>query len=736
MPRKARQLSPAALLLAALLAALTGAPAIAQPSFELLDSGQWTFNKDCIARGDTLAAALTYGVQFWDLSDPAAPAPLGDYYALARKTTRIDWLEDLLALTTQDGWLQIVDAGDPGALVVASNTSGFGTTPDPLLQRRGGNRYCFVAGSTGLKCLDLANPAAPLLRGSLNGLGGSPRGLVARGDTLFVLAGGYGLHAVATNNVNSLALLDSEPLAAAQLLDIAVDGARLAVAAHDDGVFLLDAGDAADPVLVTQLIVDLGAGPLAVKGARIAGTLLFCAVDETGLVVYDISNLASPQLLGTDGGDWYSFDGLSLNGGRAYLNYWDGAAAGVQIFDLATPAAPLWLGSTAGFDYCRNVAVHSEPIGGTFVYTATGHQGVFAHELVGEELILRGQLPVINTWAVTARGSAVYIASANEGLSIGDFSDPEAPTELGSLYLGLCRDVQLSGDVAFVGVFGLGLAAVDVSDPANPVLLDQVNGGYQTVGVAISGTVAATADRAAGVNLWDISDPTDIRLLGTASTGGTPAIDVAFRNGDNLLYAAAGAVRVIDIANLQFPVQVGSFSGASEGVEIGPDGYLYVARDGAGVSAFDLSNPLLPTLVATYDTADNAHAVATAPGLAFVADHSALIAFRTGDATVAPSLPVPAALALAAHPNPFNPRTELVFSLPAPGRLRVEVFDLGGRRVARLAAGDVLAGEQRLRWDAEDDAGRGLPSGVYLARIELENAAGIAVGASKLVLIR
>ncbi len=654
----------------------------------------------------------------------------------ARKAIRIDWLEDLVALTTQDGWLQIVAAGDPAAPIAAASLVGFGTAADPLLQRRGSDRYCFVAGSTGLKCLDLADPAAPVLRGTLNSMTGSPRGLAARGDTLFVLAAGYGVHAVATGNVNALALLDSEPLAASQLLDIAVDGPRLAVAAQASGVFLLDAADAGNPVPVTQLLVDLGGGPLAVKGVRIAGSLLFCAVDETGLVVYDIDNLASPQLLGTDGGDWYSFEGLALDGDRAYLNTWDGSFAGVQIFDLGTPAAPPWLGSTPAFDYCRNVDVRSDPIEGTLVFTATGHQGVFAHELIGEDLVQRGQLPVLNTWAVAARGSAVYIAAANRGLVIGDFSDLDAPVELGSLNLGLCRDVKLSGNVAFVGVYGLGLAAVDISDPTQPQLLDQVSGGYQTVGLAINGSVVATADRAAGVNLWDVGDPTDIRFLGTVGTGGSNATDVAFRLGDNLLYAAAGSLRVIDISNLLAPFELASVSAAVQGLELGPDGFLYVARNGAGVSAFDLSNPALPALVANYDTADNALAVATAPGLAFVADNSALIAFRTGDATAAPATPLPAALALAAYPNPFNPRTELAFSLPGAGDLRVEVFDLGGRRVARIAAGPQAAGEQRLRWDGKDDAGRALPSGVYLARIEFTGAAASATGTSKLVLIR
>lgn len=722
--------------LALLLCVLAVSLADAQPSFTPLDSGQWTFNKDCIARGDTLVAALTYGVQIWDVGAPSAPLLMGDYYSQARKAIRIDWLENLIAVTTQDGWLQIVDASEPAAPALASSTTGFGVSADPLLQRRGGTRYAFVAGSTGLKALSLANPAAPVLLSTLTGLGGNPRGIAARGDTLFVLVSGYGLRVVNTANPSAPVILDGEPLGASQLLEVAVAGPRLAVAAQADGVYLFDVANAANPQLVTQLSVNLGGGALAVKGARVAGTQLFCAVDATGLVVYDIANLASPQLLGTDGGDWYTFDGLALDGERAYLNYWDGAAAGVQIFDIATPAAPTWLGSTEGFDYCRSVDIRHDPGGGDVVFTATGHMGVYAHELTGGQLQRRGQLPVLNTWGVTARGSLVYIASASEGFTIGDFSDLDAPSELGSLNLGLCRDVKVGGDVAYVAVYGEGLATVDISNPAQPLLLDQVSGGYQTVGLDVSGQIVATADRSAGVNLWNVGDPTDIQFLGTAIAGGTAVTDVAFRRGDNLLYAAAGAVRVLDFAYPQLPIEVGSFSAASLGLALGPDGYLYVARSGAGVSAFSLANPLAPVSVASYDTADNAMAVATAPGLACVADYSAVIALRTGESTAAPATPLPAALALAAHPNPFNPRTELVFTLPAAGHLRVEIFDLAGRRLVQIAAGETAAGPQRLAWDGKNEAGRALPSGIYLARVALTSREQTAFGTHKLVMVR
>jgi flagellar hook assembly protein FlgD len=92
---------------------------------------------------------------------------------------------------------------------------------------------------------------------------------------------------------------------------------------------------------------------------------------------------------------------------------------------------------------------------------------------------------------------------------------------------------------------------------------------------------------------------------------------------------------------------------------------------------------------------------------------------------------------LDAWPNPFNPRTDLRFDLAAPARGSLDVFDLGGRHLRRLAEGGFAAGAHQFAWDGRDDGGRALPSGVYFARLAAPAARGAALGATrKLVLLR
>jgi len=72
---------------------------------------------------------------------------------------------------------------------------------------------------------------------------------------------------------------------------------------------------------------------------------------------------------------------------------------------------------------------------------------------------------------------------------------------------------------------------------------------------------------------------------------------------------------------------------------------------------------------------------------------------------------------LANAPNPFGAATEIRFGLPVESRVRVEIYDVAGRRVRAHDMGAVGAGWQRFAFDGRDDTGRALPSGVYFYRV-------------------
>jgi len=71
----------------------------------------------------------------------------------------------------------------------------------------------------------------------------------------------------------------------------------------------------------------------------------------------------------------------------------------------------------------------------------------------------------------------------------------------------------------------------------------------------------------------------------------------------------------------------------------------------------------------------------------------------------------------AAVPNPFNPSTEIRFSLAQGGWTRLEVHGLDGRLVALLVDEVRPAGEHRVSWQGHDRRGNPVASGMYLYRL-------------------
>jgi aminopeptidase N len=79
------------------------------------------------------------------------------------------------------------------------------------------------------------------------------------------------------------------------------------------------------------------------------------------------------------------------------------------------------------------------------------------------------------------------------------------------------------------------------------------------------------------------------------------------------------------------------------------------------------------------------------------------------------------------YPNPFladrHANTRILYRIEpdrVPALVRLEVYDVMGRRVRTLVRQRKMAGYHRIEWNGLDDQGRQLPSGVYVYRLQLE----------------
>ena len=84
------------------------------------------------------------------------------------------------------------------------------------------------------------------------------------------------------------------------------------------------------------------------------------------------------------------------------------------------------------------------------------------------------------------------------------------------------------------------------------------------------------------------------------------------------------------------------------------------------------------------------------------------------------------------YPNPFNPETTIRYDLPQSSRVSLIIYDLMGRKVRTLVNAEQQPGYKRVIWDATDDMGRQVSSGIYIYRI----TAGKMTLSSKMVLLR
>jgi hypothetical protein len=100
------------------------------------------------------------------------------------------------------------------------------------------------------------------------------------------------------------------------------------------------------------------------------------------------------------------------------------------------------------------------------------------------------------------------------------------------------------------------------------------------------------------------------------------------------------------------------------------------------------------------------------------------IELQAGFWTTAPTLtaaePVPAAgdRLAPAYPNPFNPATTVRFTLARAGPVRVDIYDVRGRLVARLVDGPLPVGPHEVTWRGTDRTGDVVSSGTYVLRLQ------------------
>lgn len=95
-------------------------------------------------------------------------------------------------------------------------------------------------------------------------------------------------------------------------------------------------------------------------------------------------------------------------------------------------------------------------------------------------------------------------------------------------------------------------------------------------------------------------------------------------------------------------------------------------------------------------------------------------------------MPLPTEFAVNVYPNPFNPSTTISYELPESAPVSVIIYDVLGQQVRHLISQVNSAGRYSVQWDARDNQGRGVASGVYIAKVD----AGTTTLSQKMLLLK
>ncbi len=149
-----------------------------------------------------------------------------------------------------------------------------------------------------------------------------------------------------------------------------------------------------------------------------------------------------------------------------------------------------------------------------------------------------------------------------------------------------------------------------------------------------------------------------------------------------------------------------------------PD-FAYHSVYGSEDAVFDPTAILIGyTVEPTYDVSGTSFGYCHVTTSDHTQNESSAASIERPGSAVSQDYPPPIRFAFRApQPNPFRSRASLEFDLPTAENVELVIYDAAGRQVRVLVCGLFGAGQHRITWDGENEAGQSLAPGVYFARI-------------------
>lgn len=497
---------------------------------------------------------------------------------------------------------------------------------------------------------------------------------------------------------------------------------------------------------------------------KVATSLNYAYLNSySGVHIYDFTIPSNPFLVRIDSSSNFP-DLITVHDTVGYAR----TTNGIGSYDMSDPVYPVQIGYVS-IPY----GVGSFFYSGDTCFTATARSwsyddaskfNIIDFSDLNNPAVIGEYWTPGKSYDVQLRGDYAYIANGSSGLTTVDISDPVEPEIINILETAeYARDILIQGNRLYL-LRGYRFEIYDISDPTQPLLLgfysDYLGEPHHFFIDSTYAYLSKTPNNSPGFLLiLDISNPTnpihaytienlnfpnyihvlngyayigcryDLEIYDVSNLDSISHIssyhynhyayqfDIAFPNV--IAACQSTAVEIVDVSDPENPYFVGDYDSLSANRITIIDNFAILKRSNF-LYLMDVSNPESPILVSSFSSHMewySSEEVSVRDGYIYNAANSRFQILRltpTGIEEVS-SLNLGNFSLPQNYPNPFNASTTISYSLPKPSDIRIEIYDILGRKVETLFSGAQAAGNHAINWNPGN-----VSSGVYYYRVESE----------------